>query len=223
MVVERIVDAKIRVEKERKQVKDEAAAAAGVDASGAAPSEAETEAAAAGAGGGGKRSKRCGICVGCRAKSCDRCKYCLDSKKNNGPNKLKQPCIKRRCRNLPGDAIDWTVRAEYRKNRRVLLWGSVPLPTLCSFRICLLPRRDPSRSACEGHGQFCVTSPVHSTSPVCGCCRLHASSYRRRCLRRMQMYHGSSLLVSTHRSCSEVFPENTYLHVYGFPLWNVSA
>lgn len=114
MVVERIVDAKIRVEKERK-VKDEAAGAAGaggVDASGAASSEVEAEAAAtaaAAATGSGKRSKRCGICVGCRAKSCDQCKYCRDSKKNNGPNKLKQPCIKRRCRNLPGDAIDWTV------------------------------------------------------------------------------------------------------------------
>lgn len=37
-------------------------------------------------------------------------RYCLDSKKNNGPNKLKQPCTKRRCRNMPGDTTDWTVR-----------------------------------------------------------------------------------------------------------------
>ncbi|CAN0327639.1 unnamed protein product, partial [Hapterophycus canaliculatus] len=51
-------------------------------------------------GAGAKRNKRCGICVGCRAKSCGQCKYCRDSKKNNGPNKLKQPCIKRRCLSL---------------------------------------------------------------------------------------------------------------------------
>lgn len=106
-MVERILDSKIRVEKERQQTKE----AAGGDASGtAAAGRGEVTAPATG-GAGAKRSKRCGICVGCRAKACDRCKYCLDSKKNNGPNKLKQPCIKRRCRNLPGDAIDWAVRS----------------------------------------------------------------------------------------------------------------
>ncbi|CAN0514777.1 unnamed protein product, partial [Ectocarpus sp. 12 AP-2014] len=88
---------------ERQQAKE----AAGGDASGTAAAGRGEVAAPSTVGAGAKRSKRCGICVGCRAKACDRCKYCLDSKKNNGPNKLKQPCIKRRCRNLPGDAIDW--------------------------------------------------------------------------------------------------------------------
>ncbi|CAN0431835.1 unnamed protein product, partial [Ectocarpus sp. 12 AP-2014] len=102
-MVERILDSKIRAEKERQQAKE----AAGGDASGTATAGRGEVAAPSTVGAGAKRSKRCGICVGCRAKACDRCKYCLDSKKNNGPNKLKQPCIKRRCRNLPGDAIDW--------------------------------------------------------------------------------------------------------------------
>ncbi|CAM9487076.1 unnamed protein product, partial [Sphacelaria rigidula] len=90
-------ESKIRAEKKKNRLKEEASG--------------ETSEAAAGEnngkGGTTAKRKRCGNCAGCRAKACDRCKYCLDSKKNNGPNKLRQPCIKRRCRNMPGDAIDW--------------------------------------------------------------------------------------------------------------------
>ncbi|CAM9797939.1 unnamed protein product, partial [Discosporangium mesarthrocarpum] len=52
------------------------------------------------------KRKRCNQCVGCRAKSCGKCKYCLDMPKFGGSNVLGQPCLKRRCRAQMG-MPDW--------------------------------------------------------------------------------------------------------------------
>ena len=44
-----------------------------------------------------KRSRRCGQCVGCKSKECQKCSACLDMTKYGGPGKKKQCCINRHC------------------------------------------------------------------------------------------------------------------------------
>lgn len=75
-VIERIVEAKLQTEKERAKAKDEGLDQAAPDTSGpnGAVGTAGQGEAAVGNGGLAAKRKRCGNCVGCRAKSCDHCK-----------------------------------------------------------------------------------------------------------------------------------------------------
>lgn len=43
------------------------------------------------------RRKRCRVCVGCTATDCGECKFCKDSPKFGGPDKMKQCCVRRVC------------------------------------------------------------------------------------------------------------------------------
>ena len=43
------------------------------------------------------KGKRCGVCEGCTADECGKCKYCLDMAKRGGPNTLRRPCVNRVC------------------------------------------------------------------------------------------------------------------------------
>ena len=49
---------------------------------------------------GMKRQVSCGQCSGCLSADCGKCVNCLDKRKFGGPNKRKQRCIERHCRNL---------------------------------------------------------------------------------------------------------------------------
>ena len=44
-----------------------------------------------------KRSQRCGECIPCKSKDCQKCSACQDMVKYGGPGKKKQCCINRRC------------------------------------------------------------------------------------------------------------------------------
>ena len=44
-----------------------------------------------------KRSRRCGECIGCKSKNCQKCSACQDMTKYGGPGKKKQCCINRQC------------------------------------------------------------------------------------------------------------------------------
>ena len=44
------------------------------------------------------KRKRCGVCEGClNIDDCNKCKTCLDKKKNGGPGTMKQICMLRKC------------------------------------------------------------------------------------------------------------------------------
>ncbi|OQR99517.1 hypothetical protein THRCLA_06482 [Thraustotheca clavata] len=43
------------------------------------------------------RVMRCGVCVGCLAPDCMKCRHCLDMKKYGGPGLRKQSCKSRKC------------------------------------------------------------------------------------------------------------------------------
>jgi len=45
------------------------------------------------------RRVRCLKCEGCSQDNCEKCKFCLDSSRNGGPNKLRQSCVLRFCKN----------------------------------------------------------------------------------------------------------------------------
>ena len=45
------------------------------------------------------RGNRCGLCDGCQASNCLKCKFCLDKPSNGGPGKLKQACVMKACQN----------------------------------------------------------------------------------------------------------------------------
>ena len=45
------------------------------------------------------RRKRNGECEGCKARECQKCKYCLDMKKYGGQGRLRRPCIETACTN----------------------------------------------------------------------------------------------------------------------------
>ena len=46
----------------------------------------------------------CGVCEGCTAGDCGKCKYCKDNSSRGGPNTLRRPCVARHCRQLLGAA-----------------------------------------------------------------------------------------------------------------------
>ena len=43
-------------------------------------------------------SRRCGECENCQQIDCGKCKFCKDKPRFGGPGRLKQSCIKRKCR-----------------------------------------------------------------------------------------------------------------------------
>ena len=43
---------------------------------------------------------RCGVCEGCTAGDCGKCKYCKDKPSRGGPNTLRRPCVACRCHQL---------------------------------------------------------------------------------------------------------------------------
>ena len=45
----------------------------------------------------GTRKRRCGSCKACKTTECGECSHCKDMKKNGGPGKLKQSCMRRHC------------------------------------------------------------------------------------------------------------------------------
>lgn len=47
-----------------------------------------------------ERRHRCGKCKGCRARECERCRWCLDKKRYGGEDKLRKSCVQRRCHRL---------------------------------------------------------------------------------------------------------------------------
>ena len=46
------------------------------------------------------KKTRCGSCVGCTAKECETCKYCMDKTKRGGGNTMRKCCLLRVCTNL---------------------------------------------------------------------------------------------------------------------------
>ena len=52
-----------------------------------------------------RKRRRCGECQQCSAEDCGVCRFCIDKKKFGGPDKLKQCCIKRRCKIIKGEII----------------------------------------------------------------------------------------------------------------------
>ena len=46
------------------------------------------------------KKTRCGSCVGCTAKECETCKYCMDKTKRGGTNTMRKCCLLRVCTNL---------------------------------------------------------------------------------------------------------------------------
>ncbi len=53
-----------------------------------------------------KRKQRCGVCEECIADDCGTCKFCLDKKRFGGAEKLRQCCIKPRCKLLKGKCFN---------------------------------------------------------------------------------------------------------------------
>ena len=51
------------------------------------------------------KRKRCGVCEGCIAKDCAKCRFCLDMKKFGGRGTMKQCCSQRKCRKLDNAKI----------------------------------------------------------------------------------------------------------------------
>ena len=46
------------------------------------------------------RRVRCHQCEGCSRENCNKCRFCLDMKKNGGEGKLRQSCAMRFCKNV---------------------------------------------------------------------------------------------------------------------------
>ena len=46
------------------------------------------------------RKTRCGACAACTRKDCGTCKHCKDKTKFGGPNKIRKPCLRRKCRRM---------------------------------------------------------------------------------------------------------------------------
>ena len=51
----------------------------------------------------GRKRKRCGVCDGCTADDCSKCRFCMDKPKFGGKGVLKQCCISRKCKRLRTD------------------------------------------------------------------------------------------------------------------------
>lgn len=71
---------------------------------------------------------RCDKCNGCLNHSdgfnCEKCKWCLDSKRNGGPNKLRRPCKFRRCVKFQGgkevERMSSQFKSKLKRKRKVV-------------------------------------------------------------------------------------------------------
>ena len=61
---------------------------------------------------------KCGVCEGCLAVNCMKCKMCLDLKSNGGTGKLKKACIMKGCKSLKERILKPNATSSGQKRKR---------------------------------------------------------------------------------------------------------